>query len=134
MLVTRLNTDQRRVFLALAYRLALSDHWVPDPEDQFLSKLLFDVGLNEKVNPMDVMGDPDMTPMDTRESRLIVMLELMALAYSDSTYHANESEVMAHIAHTLEIAADDLDRCRDWGQRQAGVMQQIHKALPPKAA
>ena len=131
MLITRLNLEQRRVFLALAYRLALADHWVPEAEDQFMDKLIFDLGLNEKVNAMDVMGDAELDVLNTTPARAIVMLELMALAYSDETYHANESEVMAEIGGKLGFSDAEIEQFRDWGRRQADVGRRILALLPP---
>jgi len=132
MLITRLSLDQRRVFLALAYRLALSDHWVPDAEDKFLDQLLFELGLTEKVNIMDVMGDADLGVLDTKPARAIVMLELMALAYSDENYHVNESAVMAEIGEKLAFTPADIERFRSWGRRQSGIRLRVESLLPPK--
>lgn len=131
MLITRLTLEQRRVFLTLAYRLALSDHWVPDPEETFMNQLLFEIGLTDKVSVMDVMGDPDLSILDTEPARAVVMLELMTLAYSDENYHVNESAVMADTGGKLGFSSDEIEQFRLWGQRQSNVRLRVLAALPP---
>lgn len=119
-----LTEDEKKIFLALAYKVALADHWVPHPEGEFMDRLIEDIRVKDQVRAEDVIGMPDLAAIKGRRSRAIVVMDLICLAYSDANYHANESAVLRDVSASLGFSDSEFLTMKHWAMLQADVMQQ----------
>jgi uncharacterized tellurite resistance protein B-like protein len=128
MLRHMLSEDEKKVFLALAYKVALADHWVPNPEGEFLERLMQDMNILT-VRAEDVIGKPDLGAIVSRRSRAIIVMDLICLAYSDAEYHANESVVLREVSASLGFSESEFLTMKQWAMLQADVMQQASEFI-----
>lgn len=125
MFLNRLDDRQKRTFLAMAYSVALADHWVPDAECAFFDQIKAELQIEHTVPPEQLVGSPDLSPFDTRAVRTIVVLEFLCLAHSDDAFHVDEAHVAGSVV--IDVPAvrifphvNDLKRLNRWTGAMAG--------------
>lgn len=116
---------QKRAFVALAYKVALADHWVPASEDDFFKKLCAKLGVETSVPPESVLGPSDVRPFDSRPARIAVVFDLLCLAYSDDDFHANEFDVLKDIIDRLGLTAMEFAAIQNLARQQVTLRQEL---------
>lgn len=121
MFLGQMEDDQREAFLALAYKVALADHWVPEPEGDFFEGIKGELGAQTPMRHEWVIGEADISSFADRRTCAIVMLELMALAFSDADFHPHESKLLMEIGKSFGFDGASIDRMATWADRQERV-------------
>ncbi len=108
--------------MVLVYKVALADHRVPLPEGLFVDELKSEAGFEEPLPGMEILGAADLEPFQTRDSRIVVMLNLLCLAFSDDNFHVNETKVLNDLAQSFGFSDEEYQELVDRGERQAKLM------------
>ncbi len=109
-----LNTSQKQAFFSLAQRTTLIDGEQDRSELRKLDDLKRRLALPDTQETDGVLGDLDVSAFDTRQSRCVAMMEILALAYSDDYLDEAESNMISDIAVAFGFNQDDLTRMAEW--------------------
>lgn len=119
---------QKKAFVALAYKVALADHWVPASEDDFFKKLCAKLGVEAAVPPESLLGPSDVRPFDGRPAQIAVVFDLLCLAYSDDHFHADEFEVLKDIVDRFGLTAMEFAAIQNLARQQIVLRQELAAA------
>jgi uncharacterized tellurite resistance protein B-like protein len=129
MFLWRLNDTQRKVFMALATRMAMADAKVPPEEVRLLDDFAASLETDIKSSGEAIFAKPDLSAFDTHESRTIMVLGILAVALSDNHFHVDESSVLTQITNTFDISPQKLAELRMWAERIVDVYHDFHKFI-----
>ena len=129
MLCNFLNATEQKAFMALAYKVALADHRVPMPESLFVDELKRELGNDIVAVPDEVYGPSDFEPFKSSISRLIVMLNLYCLAFSDDEFHINEAQVLKEVGRSLGFSEREIGQFSEWGENQSALMCEVEMMI-----
>ncbi|SFR63027.1 TerB family tellurite resistance protein [Thiomicrospira sp. ALE5] len=109
MFVDRLNPTQQQALLDLAVVLAGVDNDVSEEELQYLNNLSQTYGLkldleNSRANSLDDV----IAVIDTKQSKVIVLQELIKLSYKDGHFGPEEQQKVFQIAQKLGLNDPEL--------------------------
>ncbi len=119
MFLNLLTDRQKASFLALATKVVMADGDVVPEENVPLGVRVSEMGGSIKAPPEEIFGHPNTDVFDTRKAQIIVILELMVIAYSDQEYHKHEKPIIDALADAFSISAADMKRYEDWAIRQS---------------
>lgn len=104
MFLNKLDTQAKEVFLCLAHHVAKSDEMFSD-----MQKILID-GYLKEMNIVDVdfkEEDFDLvkciTPITNKDYQKVIIIELLAIVYTDSIMHEAEKAIIDKIVDTWDI-------------------------------
>lgn len=128
----QLTSEQKIHFLALAYKVALADSWVRASEESILHFLTRRIGVELGNLPNPVAVEPMLDLFKERRVSMLVLFELLRLAYSDSEFHANESTMLRDIGRLLGLGDGDFATLKGLARRQAALDREIAKMSQAK--
>ena len=101
MLLYQLSQDQKIAFLKLARKVVFSDKNLEDKERLSIIRICHEMGIST-VNTVDRI-DIDYLPtlFDTKQVRVLIMIELINIAISDGNLCVSEHEVINGIRKSL---------------------------------
>ena len=104
MFLNRLNQDEKIAFLELAHHIARSDNNFSEDQKSIIAKYCMEMQIE------DIAYDEDSFDIYTTldkikdlRSRKIVLLEIMALIYSDDFLHEEERKVLEKILEEFDL-------------------------------
>lgn len=121
------TNDQKAHFLALAYKVALADSWIRAPEESILQYLTRRVGIPSEEVSKATRGEPRLEMFTNRRTRILVLFELLCLAYSDNEFHVDESRLLLDISRQFQITEGDFAALKGLARRQAALDREIAK-------
>ena len=114
-----LNGYQQDAFVTLAHRVIMADGYLHEVESALLQIRYSEMG-NKTVRPPSQLEDlPNLSLFDDYSSRVIVMLELYVLAYSDKHLHPEEIPVLHELADVFGFTREALEPLKAWAKGQA---------------
>ena len=126
MFLNLLDEDEKAAFAALAEKMITSDGIVVGREAATLGALKGEMGVGaEAVNSTAAVSDLAAVFSD-RRSKIVVLLELVGLGYSDTSFCGTERSLVSEVAREMGVGADDLAKLEKWVQ---GHMEHIRSAL-----
>ncbi len=134
MFLWRLNAEQRKIFLALATRMAMADAKVPPAEVRLLDDFAASLSTDIKASGEAIFAAPDLSVFDTHESRTIMVLGVLAVALSDNHFHVDESSVLTQITDAFDISPQKLTQLRQWAERIVDVYNDFHQYIEADGA
>jgi len=114
MFLHKLNAEQRKAFLVMAQRISMADGEDDMGELDDIENLKAQLGLSYNPDMSEVLGDLPLTPFDTVESRVIAMMELLAIAYTDDYLHEAESDLIGDVASAFGFSQEQLNAIAGW--------------------
>ena len=105
--------------MALVTKMALADAKVKPEEVNVLEEFTATIGAGMKIPPEEIYGPTNVEVFDTRESRVIVILAMLVVAFSDEHFHIDESTVLNDTVAAFNFGGDELTRMRTWAQTNA---------------
>lgn len=113
MFLTMLNEAEKRAFAVLAQRLVAADELLRSEELQALETLWAEMGIGSP--PADGRDESELAAaFETRRGRVVALLELLGLAYSDRDFCLDEESMITAVAHEMGLDAAELDRLDRW--------------------
>jgi hypothetical protein len=114
MFLNFLDDDEKRAFAALAQKMIASDGIVVGREASTLAALVGEMGLD--IDTVDTETSiADLAAAFTgRRSKIVALLELVGLGYSDTSFEGVERSLVAEVARSMNIDSGDLARIESW--------------------
>lgn len=98
MFLNRLSTEEKTGFLELAHHIARSDNNFSESQKSILEKYCMEMQVEDiEYNEDDFDIYNTLDKIQNHRSRKIVLLEIMALIYSDDFLHEEERKVLEKI-------------------------------------
>ncbi|GAB6054380.1 hypothetical protein JCM17960_32000 [Magnetospira thiophila] len=119
MFLNLLNEPQKASFLAMATKVILADGHISPEEEATLDLRIAEMGGHVRAPAEEIYGKSNVDIFDTRQSRLIVLLELYVLVMSDNKYAPQEQDVMAPLVAAWSITPKELVGLKAWADRAA---------------
>ncbi len=124
MFLHELSSEQRRAFLVLARQVIDADHRLAIQEVERLDRLYLEAGLEaEHADAPSGAGDLALL-FQTDRARLVVLLDLLLVAYADGRLHPRETEAIRRVAAQLEIDAGTWEAALDWARRYEDLVEE----------
>jgi len=129
MFLWRLNAEQRKIFMAVATRMAMADAKVPPEEVRILDDFAASLDTDISAAGEAVFATPDYGVFDTGEARTIMVLGILAVALSDDHFHIDESAVLNQVTDAFGIGPARLQELRTWAERIVDVYNDFHDLI-----
>ena len=113
MFLQKLNDREKKTFLYLAQKLIKIDNKIKVVEVSLLKKLTEEMGLkmNEAVKVEDI--NKAWQNFTSRESRIILLVELIEIGYVDDDFCASENALIKEICSSFAISEIGRASCRE---------------------
>jgi uncharacterized tellurite resistance protein B-like protein len=108
-----LDIDERRAFAELAEKMIEADGLVIGREAAALAALKAEMGMRDEGG--DGRSVDELAGIfKSRRSKVAALLELIGLAYSDTSFNVNEESLVNKVANRMGIGPNDLRGIEDW--------------------
>ena len=114
MFLNMLGDGEKRAFAALARKMIDSDGIVVGREEATLASLHGEMGLARSGAGSGAETGELAAAFADRRSRMIALIELVGLGYSDTSYEGVERSFVTEVARAMHVGADDLARIETW--------------------
>ena len=95
MFLNRLNTEEKIAFLELAHHVARSDDDFSNEQKEIISTYCLEMQINDIAFQEELFNLRDtLAKIKNKMSQKVVLIELMALIYSDNFVHGKELEII----------------------------------------
>jgi len=104
MFLNRLKKKEKVAFLELAHHIARSDNNFSEDQKIIISKYCMEMQIEDikyRENKFDIYNTLD--KIKSQRSRKIVLLEVMALIYSDDFLHEEERKVLEKVLEEFDL-------------------------------
>lgn len=108
MFVDRLTMEQRQALFDLAVLVAAADNETSEEETQYLKDFSSAYGIEFDLDKTAVEMDSLLQVMDSKESKIITLQELIKISYKDGHFGPEEQEKVFYIAKKLGLNNPDL--------------------------
>ena len=129
MFLWRLNAEQRKIFMAVATRMAMADAKVPPEEVRLLDDFAASLDTDISAAGEAVFSTPAYDIFDTDEARTIMVLGILAVALSDDHFHVDESAVLNQVTDAFGIGPARLQELRAWAERIVDIYNDLHDLI-----
>lgn len=105
MFLNKLNENEKVAFLELAHHIARSDNDFSDTQQGIIEKYRLEMQIDDieyDIDKFDIYTTLD--KVQNQRSRKIVVLEIMALIYSDNFLHEEERKVLEKILEEFDLS------------------------------
>ena len=124
MFVHELSPEQRRAFLVLARQVIDADNRLAIQEVERLDRLYVEAGVGtEMAGAPSGVGDANLL-FGTPRSRVVVLLDLLLVAYADGQLHPREVAAVRSVAAQLEVDAGTFEHALDWARRYQALVHE----------
>ena len=119
-----LSAEQRRAFLVLARQVIDADRRLSIDEVERLDRLYVESGIEaEHADAPRDAGDLNLL-FATDRARVVVLLDLLLVAYADGVLHPREVEAVRGVAARLEVDAGTWEAALDWAGRYHALVEE----------
>ncbi len=114
MYLNKLNFEEKRAFLSLAYLVAESNGIFEEAEKNMISQYCLEMGINDiKYSETSLESAVSVYDNSTKVVKNIVILELIGLCLTDGEYDSAENDVLEKIALSLDISKETIVNFRN---------------------
>ena len=129
MLFHRMTEDQKSSFLAMATKMLLADGQVAPEEERLLDMIRSELGGDVRAKADEIHGPVSAEAFDTKESKVVATLGFLVMGFIDSKFHVDESAVFEEVCDAFGLAADEVERLRDWAGRHAEMLVELDRLI-----
>jgi len=112
-----LNEPQKTAFLVIAQRISMADGEDSMDEVTQLEDLKKRLNTTTPPDMSAVLGELDLSAFTDHQSQVIILLELLALVYTDGYLHEAESSLIGDIAATFGFDQEALNTMAEWAMK-----------------
>ena len=124
MFLHELRPEQRRAFLVLARQVIDADNRLAIQEVERLDRLYVEAGVGtETAEAPNAVGDLNLL-FGTPRARVVVLLDLLLVAYADGRLHPRELSAVRSIAARLQTDAGTFEAALDWARRHHALIEE----------
>jgi hypothetical protein len=122
MFLNLLDDDEKEAFAVLAGKMIEADGIVVGRELEALANLEAEIGVSE-AEGADRSVDQLASVFKSRRSKFAVLLELVGLGYSDTSFNVTEQSLATAVAHEMDVSADELAGVERWVLEYVDLVQ-----------
>jgi uncharacterized tellurite resistance protein B-like protein len=125
MFLNRLKKKEKKAFLELAHYVARSDGDFSEDEKVIIEKYCMEMQIENTVfdeDKFDIYNT--LSKFESESSKKIVLLELMALIYSDDFLHEGERVVLEKILEEFDLSYDLSIVYTEWAKTMLSLYKQ----------
>ena len=129
MFLTMLDGDEKRAFVLLAERMIAADGIVVGREAATLAAFKGEMGLGSASIDESQSIDDLASVFRTRRSKIVALLELIGLGYSDTSFSVTERSMVFTLARAMDIDTNTLVELESWVQQHVRLVRQAMELL-----
>ena len=114
MFLRNLNEEQQKAFLAIAMKIVGADGRLAPEERQLIEAMRFEMGLLQEAALPTGSVEELAQPFDTRQAQSTVLMEGIALAFSDNDFSGEEQKILRALALIWGISEEDATEMENW--------------------
>ncbi|MCP5053554.1 MAG: TerB family tellurite resistance protein [bacterium] len=114
MFLRNFNEQQQKAFLAIAMKIAGADGRLDPEERKMIEGMRLEMGLLSETTLPSGSIEELAQPFDTRRVQATVLLESIALAYSDNEFSGEEQKILRALALIWGISEQDATEMENW--------------------
>ena len=119
-----LSPEQRRAFLVLARQVIDADRRLAIQEVERLDRLYVEAGVPaEMADAPWAVGDLNLL-FSSNRSRVVVVLDLLLVAYADGKLDPRETQAVRDVAARLGVDAATWEDALDWARRYQALLDE----------
>jgi len=117
MFLNRLNQEEKVAFLELAHHIARSDNDFSNLQKEIISGYCVEMQISDiEYDKKDFNLDTTLNKVNSSQSQKIILLEIMALIYSDDILHEEERKILNIIIDRFELNHAIADVYTQWSK------------------
>jgi hypothetical protein len=116
-----LESDEKKAFAELASRMIEADGIVVGREAAALAALKAEMGVADATDERS--ADELAAVFSTRRSKVVALLELIGLGYSDTAFSVTEQSLVTEVATAMGVTEGELSRLQSWVQEHVDLVQ-----------
>ena len=125
MFLNMLSQEEKEAFLKLAYLVAKSDEEVSNQEEELINIYCTEMNIENKDIDLETLSlEEILDDFKSPISQKIVLIEILALIYSDEILHQNEQEIIDRIAEKFNISSTLLLIYQEWAKAMLALSKQ----------
>ena len=124
-----LEERQRHALLGLAYNVMVSDGLLDPNEEGMLDDFKREMGLDLslEVDYLELEGIE--RTFDTRQSRVIAILNLLRLSYADGAFEIEEECLLKEVSGVFDLSDDDFLLLDNWVRRLIALEEEARNLM-----
>ena len=124
MFLNSLTEEQKKSFLAIAKKIIGADGILDTRERQMIETMRYEMGLWDETDLPTGYIEDLAKPFDTRQSRVILMLESIALTYADEESSSEEKKILRELALLFEFPEEEATAMENWVLRYKNLVKE----------
>jgi len=129
MWLSTLSDAQRTALMGLAHNVVVSDGLLDPNEETMLGEFRREMSLNqcEELDYLELDGIEKI--FDTRRSRMVALLNLLRLSYSDGAFEIEEECLLKEISTAFKVADEEFLLLDNWVRRLVGLEEEAQSFI-----
>ena len=124
MFLNSLTDEQKKSFLAIAKKIIGANGILDTRERQMIEAMRYEMGLWDETDLPKGYIEDLAKPFDTRQSRVILMLESIALTYADEEFSGEEKKILRELALLFEFSEEEANAMENWVLRYKNLVKE----------
>ncbi len=129
MWLSTLSDAQRTALMGLAHNVVVSDGLLDPNEETMLGEFRREMSLSqsEELDYLELDGIEQI--FDTRQSRMVALLNLLRLSYSDGAFEIEEECLLKEISAVFKVADEEFLLLDNWVRRLVGLEEEAQSFI-----
>jgi len=129
MWLSTLSDAQRTALMGLAHNVVVSDGLLDPNEETMLGEFRREMSLSqsEELDYLELDGIEQI--FDTRRSRMVALLNLLRLSYSDGAFEIEEECLLKEISTVFKVADEEFLLLDNWVRRLVGLEEEAQSFM-----
>lgn len=129
MWLSTLSESQRTALMGLAHNVVVSDGLLDPNEETMLGEFRREMSLSqsEEVEYLELDGIEQI--FDSRGARVVALLNLLRLSYSDGAFEIEEECLLKEISAAFEVADEEFLLLDNWVRRLVGLEEEAQSLM-----
>ncbi len=124
MFLNSLTDEQKKSFLAIAKKIIGANGILDTRERQMIEAMRYEMGLWDETDMPKGYIEDLAKPFDTRQSRVILLLESIALTYADEEFSGEEKKILRELALLFEFSEEEANAMENWVLRYKNLVKE----------
>jgi uncharacterized tellurite resistance protein B-like protein len=117
MFLNRLDNNSKQLFLNLAYSVAQSDESFSDMQKELIGNYASEMDIdNIDFNKNDFVSESALKKVQNKDYQKIILIEILAIVYSDNIMHPAEKEIIDTIVDTWNLNSSLVTVYGEWSK------------------
>jgi uncharacterized tellurite resistance protein B-like protein len=117
MFLNRLDNNSKQLFLNLAYSVAQSDELFSDMQKELIKNYASEMDIdNIDFNKNNFDLESELKKVQNKDYQKIILIEILAIVYSDNIMHPAEKEIIDTIVDTWNLNSSLVTVYGEWSK------------------